>query len=89
MPKEKEPCPKCGQLRYMTKHHLKDEDGIKTGDVEIMCRDCHDDAEEEYRLKGITTAAPPKITRNERLKLDYYSGLIPFYATRQASKRIA
>ncbi len=82
--KPREKCPKCDQIRYMTKHPVKDELGRKTGEIEKMCRDCHDDIEYDYNKKGITSAVPPKITPNEKLQLDYMSGLIPFYATRQA-----
>ncbi len=87
MSKEKERCPKCNELRYMTRHHVKDELGRKTGDIEIMCRDCHDDVEEDYNKRGITSAVPPKITPNEKLQLDYMGGLIPFYATKQAVEK--
>jgi len=87
MLKPKEKCPKCDQIRYMTKHHIKDELGRKTGKIEKMCRDCHDDVEADYNNRGITSAAPPKITPNEKLQLDYMTGLIPFYATRQAIEK--
>ena len=91
MLKPKETCPQCGQLRYMTRHHVKNSKGIKTGEIQRMCRDCHDEVEEEYRLYGILKVNPPKIkvpkiTSNEKLHLDYMGGLIPFYATKQAAK---
>ena len=87
--KPREKCPKCGQIRYMTKHHVKDELGRKTGEIEKMCRDCHDDVEADYNKRGIATAIPVKITPNEKLQLDYMTGLIPFYATRQAVEKRA
>ncbi len=87
--KPKEKCPKCDQIRYMTKHHVKDDLGRKTGEIEKMCRDCHDDVEADYNKRGITSAVPVKITPNEKLQLDYMSGLIPFYATRQATQNRA
>jgi len=92
MLKQKEVCPKCKQLRYMTRHHVKDSKGRKTGEIEIMCRDCHDEVEEKYRLYGMlkpNPPKPPKLTPNEKLQLDYMSGLIPFYATRQAVEKRA
>lgn len=73
----------------MTKHHVKDDLGRKTGEIEKMCRDCHDDVEADYNKRGITSAVPVKITPNEKLQLDYMSGLIPFYATRQATQNRA
>lgn len=85
--KPKEKCPKCGQIRYITKHHVKDNFGRKTGEIEKMCRDCHDDVEADYNKRGITNTVPVKITPNEKLQLDSMTGLIPFYATRQAVEK--
>ena len=86
MLKPKEKCPTCGEIRYMTKHHVKDNLGRKTGEIQRICRDCHDDVEADYNKKGISSATPPKLTPNEKLQLDYMTGLIPFYATRQATQ---
>ena len=58
--KPKEKCPKCDQIRYMTKHHVNDHLGRKTGEIQKMCRDCHDEIEEEYRLYGMIKHSPPK-----------------------------
>lgn len=80
--KEKQKCPKCGEMRYMTKHHLKDEDGKQTGEIVKLCRDCHDDAEVDYTNRGINTAAPPDISPNEKLQLKYMNGLLPYYSTK-------
>ena len=73
----------------MTIHHIKysegEKKGEKTGEIQSICRDCHDDVEEDYRLRGMLKIhVPPKLTPNEKLQLDYMSGLIPFYATRSA-----
>ena len=87
MLKQKEKCPNCNQIRYMTKHHVKDNLGRKTGEIQKMCRDCHDEVEEDYNNRGISNAYPPKITPNEKLHLNYMSGLIPFYATRQSIEK--
>lgn len=87
MLKPKVKCPKCNQIRYMTKHHVKDDLGRKTGEIEKMCRDCHDEVEEDYNNRGISNAYPVKTTPNEKLQLDYMGGLIPFYATRQSIEK--
>lgn len=74
MLKPKEMCPKCGQIRYMTRHHIKDNFGKKTGEIQIMCRDCHDEIEEEYKLLGKVITAKKK-TKNKFkkfLNLNHY-----------------
>lgn len=73
----------CGTIEDLTKHHLKNRKGKKTGAIKILCRRCHDDAEEEYRLHGITQPHKVSITPNEKLELDYMNGKIPFYPAKQ------
>ena len=88
MLKPKEKCPKCDQIRYMTKHHIKDSLGRKTGKTEKMCRDCHDEIEEEYRLYGMLKPAPKKsklINLTSHSNKEWYQPIQPFYATKQAS----
>lgn len=79
MLKEKEVCPNCNQLRYMTRHHVKNRNGKKTGEIQRICRDCHDEIEEEYRLYGMTK---PNVTQ-KKTKSNYIqkTPLLPFYAT--------
>jgi len=86
MLKQKEKCPKCNQIRYMTKHHIKDHLGRKTGEVEKMCRDCHDEIEEEYRLHGMIKPAPKKSAIKFTLHSNkkWYQPMQPFYATKQS-----
>ena len=72
----------------MTRHHVKNSKGKKTGEIQKMCRDCHDEVEEEYRLCIM-------INRKKKLKKKVYDHtpiypkstpdpIIPFYATRHA-----
>ena len=74
------PCNICGTLEYLTRHHLKNERGKKTGEIEILCRRCHNDAEEEYRLLGIVKLDKITVSDNQQLQLDYINGLIPYYS---------
>lgn len=88
MLKEKEVCPNCNQLRYMSRHHVKNIKGEKTGEIQRMCRDCHDEIEEEYRLYGVIKSSPPK--KSKMINLTSYSNkewdqpIQPFYATKQS-----
>jgi len=82
--KQKEKCTICNQIRYMTRHHVKDKRGRKTGEIQKMCRDCHDEIEEEYRLQGMIKPAAKK-SKSTNLtshlnKESQSSSLIPFYA---------
>ncbi len=54
------PCIECGTFENLSRHHLKDSNGKKTGVVSILCRPCHDLAEEEYDKKGILHKDNPK-----------------------------
>jgi len=78
MLKEKEICPNCNQLRYMTRHHVKDRNGKKTGKIQRICRDCHDEIEEEYRLYGMIK---PNVIQKKKSKYTQETPLLPFYAT--------
>jgi len=92
MLKQKEKCPKCDQIRYMTKHHVKDELGRKTGEIEKMCRDCHDEVEEEYRLCDMLKRSKRKSKLVNIIfysKKDWYQPIQPFYATKQATQNRA
>ena len=50
-------CNNCKTPHNLTRHHLKvknnTKNGEKTGEIEILCRDCHDKIEAEYNKKGI------------------------------------
>ena len=52
--KYNQPCAECGTFENLTRHHLKNNKGKKTGKTKILCRRCHNDVEEYYRLIGIT-----------------------------------
>lgn len=54
--------------------------GRKTGKIRILCRPCHDEAEEEYRLLGILHIPKKRISHNQKLEMQYINGLIPFYS---------
>jgi len=74
-------CAYCSRTNNLTRHHLKDIKGNKTGQTQILCRKCHDQAEREYERLGIVKGKLPiKLTHNEQLELDYINGLIPFYS---------
>ena len=47
------PCGRCHTTENLTRHHLKDKTGKMTGFIQILCRDCHDIAEIEYKELGI------------------------------------
>lgn len=83
MLKPKEKCPKCNELRYITRHHVKNSKGIKTGEIEKMCRNCHDEVEESYRLYGMIKH-PKKLKKKDYDKTPIIpksqESLIPFYA---------
>ena len=38
-------CQECGRRRYVTTHHLKDENGNRTMGTRRICRQCHDKEE--------------------------------------------
>jgi hypothetical protein len=46
-------CQMCNIDRCLTRHHVKSQRGVKTGDIQILCRDCHDEVEEIYRINGM------------------------------------
>ena len=74
-------CERCDTKKSLTRHHIKDLLGRKTGEVEILCRDCHNEAEEEYIMLGIIHIKKKhKLTRNEKLQRDYRDGKLPFYS---------
>ena len=53
------PCARCGTTENLSQHHIKDNNGKKTGKIEILCRDCHDIAEQEYVESGIVKLNEP------------------------------
>ena len=73
-------CVECSTRKNLTIHHLKKQNGRKTGKVKILCRKCHDEAEKKYDELGIINNGSLKITTNEKLQLDYMNGKIPFYS---------
>jgi len=48
-----DPCHECGTFENLSRHHLKNRDGKRTGVITILCRPCHDLAEIEYQKQGI------------------------------------
>ena len=86
MLRQKEKCPKCDQIRYMTRHHVKDHLGRKTGEIQKMCRDCHDEVEEEYRLHGMLKHSNPKKSKiiNLPSNKQWPQPIQPFYGTKQS-----
>jgi hypothetical protein len=48
-------CKKCNVKTNLTRHHLKNKWGGKTGEMEILCRACHDMEEKRYIQLGIIT----------------------------------
>ena len=34
-------CQKCGSKKKLTRHHLKDNNGNKTGKIIVFCVSCH------------------------------------------------
>jgi len=76
-------CYDCSAKDNLTRHHLKNPKGMKTGEIRILCRDCHNAAEESYRLYGITHKLKKlKLNPNQKLQLDYMNGKIQFYSSR-------
>ena len=85
MAKDREKCPNCKEIRYMTKHHVKDDLGRKTGEIEKMCRDCHDEIEEEYMIKHNSTPKKPKlINLTSHSNETWHQPMQPFYGTKQS-----
>ena len=82
-----QPCVECGTIEDLTRHHLKDMTGRKTGVITILCRSCHDNAEKKYRSLGIIQTNKLSLTPNEKLQLDYINGKIPFYPTQLTERR--
>lgn len=74
------PCADCGAINGLTRHHLKDNNGFKTGEIQILCRPCHDEAELEYQKLGIIETTNIKLTDTEKLEMQYRNGLIPYYS---------
>jgi len=78
---EGKPCAVCNTTEKLTRHHLKDLAGNRTGEIQILCSGCHDNVENYYRKLGIVKTTPIVITHNEKLQLDYINGKIPFYSS--------
>lgn len=54
-------CQMCNSDKVkLTKHHLKYKNGEKTGEIQRLCRRCHDRAEDQYVVLGIVKLTPPK-----------------------------
>src|SRR3990167_7634347 len=83
--KYNKPCENCHTVDNLTLHHEKDIHERKTGKTKILCRDCHNAIEDEYRREGRIKSNIIPITHNEQLKLDYMSGLLPFYSIQPKS----
>ena len=83
------PCEECDIAEGLTRHHLKDFLGRKTGEIKILCRSCHDEAEKEYIMFGIIpTKKKRKLSHNQKLERDYRDGKIPFYSIYPKFKEI-
>jgi len=54
------PCARCGTTENLSQHHIKDNNGKKTGKIEILCRACHNIAELEYIELGIVKPHEPQ-----------------------------
>lgn len=78
-------CAECKTIENLTRHHLKNNDGKKTGKIKILCRKCHNRAENTYQSIGITGS--PALSKKEKLQLDYMNGLLPFYSLYGAIKK--
>ena len=78
-------CADCYTTENLTRHHLKNKQGKKTGKIRVLCRKCHNKAENVYKAQGIIGS--PATTKNEKLQLDYMNGLLPFYSLYGALKR--
>ena len=46
-------CEECGSKDNLSIHHVKNIYGIKTGEIQSLCRPCHDLIELEYEKNGI------------------------------------
>ena len=47
-------CEKCGTDQNLSKHHVKDEISfIESGEIKILCRDCHNKEERILEAKGL------------------------------------
>lgn len=44
-----DPCNRCGTMENRTRHHKKNKYGKRTGEIEILCRPCHDIADKEHQ----------------------------------------
>jgi len=64
-------CEGCSKKKKLTNHHLKDLQGNKTGEIQRLCRDCHDIAEDKYVQLGIVKPTPKgtMIVKNPLKKL--------------------
>jgi len=38
-------CVKCGTKENLTRHHLKNSDGNRTGEIIVLCWKCHQEVE--------------------------------------------
>lgn len=63
-------CENCFKKKKLTKHHLKDHKGNKTGEIQLLCRDCHDIAEDEYVEKGIVKPTSKGSTNHKKSPID-------------------
>lgn len=71
--KHKKPCEFCKTIYNLTQHHIKNRFGEKTGEIQILCRKCHDIVEEDYEKLGMIKHRPMSkahIKRVEKSKLE-------------------
>jgi len=84
------PCARCNTRHNLTRHHIKNKAGRRTGKIIILCRECHDLAEERYEEEGIAGKNNPvymewlKVKGGDRDILSInnvtHDSLIPFHA---------
>jgi hypothetical protein len=69
----KKACPKCMQVRVLTKHHILPKRYFRGSPVIELCRQCHDALEQEILQAERVTGRQRKLKRHE-----YYQVLIRF-----------
>jgi hypothetical protein len=55
-------CPVCRQWKDLTKDHVKDDSGKKTGEILSICRDCHTILE-SYRREVANMRKSKQVTK--------------------------
>ena len=66
-------CARCHTSINLTRHHLKSKTGKMTGYIQILCRNCHDIAEAEYKELGIDKIRYTGRKRKRRIMKKHHS----------------